>query len=456
MPTDNWEHAITQMTGWRMPERKEIQEKNGDSNAPWVNISITNLGDVKASDLALHHEEKENGFRLQFFRAADLVIEMGLRMVVVTRWQVDIDYVQLDAVEDYLGNPLRALTSLVSRHTSVEDPPSSSGAPAPDEGVDLLNFVRLAESFDRAGRFFKEHTQTLEDWKKDLGDEQASWKGTAAGAFYHLIDDLHAKYENYTRQLVLPEGSHRYKPASKPDYEPLTVHANSLIAAERAAYEAFWELYQAHMKFLWGQSGEIPMYWPDGIINGQRVQARPKDVLNAYFRAMADYIGKVNAGGLGTNGKKIIIYPERYSENSHYGAFSDTSTWANIAGYARDAWTKNVEMNLDEPASRVVSGLQRMLNHELDPNWNTAFAFEDTSNTSLANEVNQEIQEKSSNDLNESFKSLNDNFNTGLSDLGGGMKDGFDNFNTGLSDLGGGMKDGFDNFNTGLSDLGGG
>nr|BFD87996.1 hypothetical protein StreXyl84_73970 [Streptomyces sp. Xyl84] len=457
MPTDNWEHTITQMTGWRMPERKDIQQRNGDSNAVWVNINVKKVADLKPSDpLLLHQEEREDGYHLEFFHLENFMFSKLVHGAAISKWQVDIQYVANDAVHDYLTNPLRALTNLVSRHTSIEDNPSVSGAPTADEGVDLLNFVRLAESFDKTGRFFKEHTDVLDGWKKDLGDEQAAWKGTAAGAFYHLLDGLHAKYENYTRQLMLPEGAHRYKAASDPNFEPATIQANSLIAAERAVYEAFWELYQAYYKFLWGQAGEVPVVWPDNSIIGYRLPADPKDVLKIHYRAMAQWINTVNAHTVATNGKKFAVDTANYSESSYFGAFMDTSTWANVAASARDAWTKNLEMNLDEPAQRVVTSLQHMLNHELDPNWNTAFAFEDTSNTSLTNDVNQEIQEKSGNDLNESFKKLNDNFNTGLSDLGGGIKDGFDNFNSGLSDLGGGIKDGFDNFNTGLSDLGGG
>ncbi|MFD8613060.1 AAWKG family protein [Streptomyces sp. NPDC059631] len=455
MPTDNWEHTITQMTGWRMPERKDIQEHVGDSNAAWVNVDVKKVADMHPDDpLVLHSEEKENGFHLEFFKVEKTPF-LKDEWVLVSKWQVDVQYLDNQPAEDFLTNSLHALTNLVSRHTSVEAS-SASGAPNADEGVDLLNFVKLAESFDRTGAFFKAHTDVLANWKNDLGDEQAAWKGTAAGAFYHLLDDLHAKYENYTRQIMLPEGSHRYKSVSKPDFEPKTLHANSLIASERFVFEAFWDLYQTFYKFLWGQSGEIPMTWPDGRISGYRVPATPKDVLNLHLRSMVQWINGVNAHTVGTYNGRFVVDAANYSESSVYGAFIDTSTWTYIASVARDAWTKNVEMNLDEPARRVVSTLQGILNHQLDPNWNTAFSFEDTSNTSLSSEVNEEIAEKKGDDFNKSFDKFTQGINKGFDDLSGGVKDGFGNFNSGLSKLSGGVNDGFNNFNTGLSELSGG
>ncbi|MFH8224699.1 AAWKG family protein [Streptomyces sp. NPDC018057] len=454
MPTDNWEHTITQMTGWRMPERKDIQDRNGDSNAAWVNIDLKQIGPVAPKDqLVLHHEAKDDGFHLEFFQNK-AGIAGGTTLTPIIKWQVDIHYVDNASVADFLSNPLHALTNLVSRHTSVEGV-SASGAPTADEGVDLFNFVRLAESFDRTGWFFKEHTDVLANWKKELGEEQAAWKGTAAGAFYHLLDDLHAKYESYTRQIMLPEGSPRFKSVSKPDFEPKTLHANSLIASEGAVYEAFWELYQAYYKFLWSQAGEVPRLWPDGHLAGARIPPKPRDVLHQYFSAMADWITVFNAQMVASNGKVFSIN-EKFSESTAFGALFDTSTWASVAADARDVWTKNVEMNLDEPARRVVTSLQGMLNRELDPNWNTAFSFEDASNTSLSNEVNQEVTAKKGDDFNESFDKFSQGINKGFDDLSGGVKDGFNNFNSGLSDLSGGVNDGFDSFNSGLSDLSGG
>lgn len=468
MPTDNWEHSITQMTGWRMPERKDILERNGASNSPWVDIEVKRIGNVKGvDDLVLHPVEYENGYHLEFFHLdGSTTVEPGsgvafpMTFSLVSKWQVDINFVDNQPAKDFLSNGGDALTSLVHNYTSVGKS-TSPAAPSENEGVDLTNFVTMAASFDRAGHFFKEHTDRLELWKKDLGDEKASWKGTAAGAFYHLLDDLHAKYENYTKQLILPDGAERIVSPSHPDYVPATLHANSVITAEKAVYEAYEELLLADANFRWLQAQEVPVLTPDGQSMPLQVSPDPWAVLRFHYRMMAQWINTVNAQSVAIRDKMILVDPN-FSEASTHGAFIDTSHWANVAIAARDAWTKNVEKNLDTPARTAVANLQGKLNHELDPGWNTAFAFQDTSNTSLVSEVNQEIQEKKGDEFSEGFNKLSggindgfNNFNTGLSKLSGGVNDGFNNFNTGLSELSGGGSDGFNNFNSDLTGGGG-
>lgn len=70
------------------------------------------------------------------------------------------------------------------------------------EAVDADSFERTAQAFDRAMKFFEDHAATLEQWETSLGEENAAWRGQAAGLFWQLIHQLHRNYDGYVDQLA--------------------------------------------------------------------------------------------------------------------------------------------------------------------------------------------------------------------------------------------------------------
>ncbi len=470
MAAQNWEDILHLLTNWSLVSRGDVTKVTGDSGIPWVNVDFKRGGWKFDSDddvFALIMPKNPNkGWHFEFF-----TIRGG-----AAKCRLEVTYLDDPTFHRFWGDSDGVLSSLVTQYSSEKGDVSVRGDGAPTvDGVKLKSFAELAWSFDAAGDFFKQQTAVLDDWKKQLGSEQASWKGTAAGAFWLLVDDLHKKYENYTSQLQPPGFSPQHRSPST-GYMAKTLHGDDLVGAEQALYKAYQDLYKIYSDFYWQQGDLITVNLPDGTTTEQHVAADPLDVMNEVFVELARWIIDNNSNKFGwstatlpTDNKEGVQWvgpdvetEEGYSEDTAWGGLTDTATWHRAAQEAVDRWTKNVEKNLDAKARPVLETLQKEWSRVLDPAWNPAFSFSDTG-SSLSSAVQEENTEKNNSSLEDNLKKLGDGINNvggGIKGLSDGIGDSFKGLGDGLNDsfkgLGDGIGDGFKGMGDGLSNVGNG
>ncbi|EYT82002.1 hypothetical protein CF54_15970 [Streptomyces sp. Tu 6176] len=443
MGAQSWEDILHLTTGWSLVKRDDVTKVAGDSGIPWVNMAFKRGGTLFDSNddfFALIQPVNPNkGFHFEFFTfgGGD-----------ARKWRLDITYLDNPAFHGYWEKASRVLSDLVYGHSSIKNEVSGSTDGAEADGVRLSDFAKLAKSFDDAGRFFDERIQNLQDWKDELGNEQAGWKGNAAGAFWLLLDDLHKKYENYLSQLR-PPGFTSTHTSPSTNTTSSTLHGDNLIGAEEALYKAYQELYRIYGDFYWQRGEQITTTLPDGSTTQQNIPADPLDVLNQVFVEMGRWIIDNNARQWamgpysvddGEQSGDNFYFTKNFKQESQFGALSDTASWHNLVNEAVSRWVKNVEINLDKKAQPVLETLQKDWSRVLNPSWNSAFSFTDAPST-LTSDVQDENNEKNGNDLGNGLKGLGD----GITKLGDGITNGFKGLGDGIGDGFKGLGDGMGN-----------
>ncbi|MGW0925168.1 AAWKG family protein, partial [Streptomyces sp. NPDC002755] len=392
MPADNWEHIINLVTGWTLPDRADIIDKSkGDGGIPWLNVSIKGVDNDRVAINSLHGDG--NGATIQFWSGSGKGVK---------KHEANITFVGMEKGKQYWEASALVLRNLVyGNFSSANLNTSIPGAPSPEKGIDLHTFSQLAKSFDAAGNFFARHTEVIKQWAEALGSEQASWKGTAASAFWHMLDQLHTKYENYLSQLR-PPGFTPANVSSSTGYVSTTLHGESLIGAEVALYKLVSDLYYYQQNFFWRRAAPIGITRPDSTTASFRAAADPRDILLELVRDITEWVGihqapfvyfeytSMPTGDGGYAAYDTVTTLPGFQESTHWGALKDTSTWGGIANEAVSRWRDNVSKNLDELAIPSVAVLQKEWSRVLDPNWNTKFTFGDTTSGGLSAIVERE------------------------------------------------------------------
>ncbi|MBV2354908.1 AAWKG family protein [Streptomyces sp. J2-1] len=473
---DNWENIIGLMTGFTLPDRGSIADTKGTSGIPWLDVDIKRLGLGSGGDLRLHSELTDSGGTIQFFTGHGDSLD---------KYQATVTFKDTDG-HRYVVRSQNALHELLDGHRSTVNGSTDGGDPTSDNVVDLTSFTTLAQSFDKAGAYFKGHTETLKQWAESLGDENASWKGTAAGVFWHLITDLHDKYDTFTTALT-PPGFAPEHTAKSTGYVATTKFGDSVIGAEVSLYDALDHLRTQLGKFTGGTAGAVTVNLARGGTDNVPIDPEPKVVLAKLLAEVADWANTVQApnvtgrgthtgGYMGNSGPTVWNYTTGgdYTDTIAWGSPKDTSTWAGLANEAVRRWRTNIENNLDAPARTEVTGLQQSWSRVLDPNWDSSFTFGSGASPSLADEYRQEKEElaeeearkaaeegkKAQDDLTDELTGLGDGINSlgdGVNGLGDGLNgfgDGLDRFsdgiNAGLDEFGAGVGDGFSGIGDGL------
>ncbi|MFE6894444.1 AAWKG family protein, partial [Streptomyces sp. NPDC057694] len=452
MAVDNWEHTISLLTGWDMPGRDNITGSKGEGGIPWLNV------DIKKIDRNIHPQNEllDMGASFQFYT------RKGKDDVAM--YQATVHYPDLSAGKAFWERGDAALVSLVNNFQSAGASSPYGGDPTVTTGVDLHSFAKTAASFDAAGDFFAKHTETLKQWLESLGKEDAAWKGTAAGVFYDLLDDLHNKYEHFTGELRPPGFSPANQSLAMPGYRSTTLHGDQLIGAELALHNAYSRLYDYHNKFFWRNAQPINVNRADGSTLAHNLPADPRDILNEMMADIAEFITRHNWPNILVNTREV--------RNGHYGTaevtkwvagpdltsspiwgdLKDTSTWSAVSNDAIGRWTNNVKTNLDAPARPVVDELREHWSRVLDPSWNTRFAFQDLPGADLAQKYAQDKAQADADKQNDEFGKTIDSLGKGI----GGVNKNLDSFGKGLGDFGSGLNKNLDSFGKGIGDVGAG
>ncbi|MEU7288283.1 AAWKG family protein [Streptomyces flaveolus] len=453
MAIDNWEHILALLTGWTLPDRSAVTSAKGDGGIPWMNVTIKKRGLGDPTNVL-----RDDGATFQFYTGSGKNISM---------YQADVSYApDISLGKVFWTRTGNALEHMLYDFSSVNVSNPYGGAPtSATNGVDLHDFSRIAAAFDVAGDFFQLRTEMLKQWLESLGQEQAAWKGTAAGVFYDLIDDLRAKYEHFTSELRPPGFASTNHSVANPGYQPTTLHADDLIGAERNLYKAYEKLYETYRNFYWRNGEALSYAQADGSTGSGKLAADPRDILNEIMADIAQWITvhnwsnvryglhqemTGNPGGPAYRSYEDWTAVDGFSSAVTWGNLQDTSTWSAVANEAVNRWTRNVQVNLDTPAVPVVNELQRDWSRVLDPGWNPRFAFSDMSSTSLEQKYQTDQQEAQQ----ERLQQQADESQRKLADQNKSMSDGLDSLNKNMGDFGRNIGDFGDGLNGDLTSSG--
>ncbi|MFJ9031027.1 AAWKG family protein [Streptomyces sp. NPDC102274] len=491
---DYWSQAVNLFTGYPMPERAHLFEKiSSDEGIPLFRMDIRKeklraITEEEFSTISGWGKSSGEDYDLAFYGsdAGPLLIKVRIVFIGVpsdgkgrarlhdegeissgSPFKGPSSGIEWDssAMAQYISGPKVALDKFVNYHTTRGV--AWSGATIPDsDAVDLKSFERTARAFDRAAMFFVDHGKTVAAWEKQLGSEQAAWKGKAAGVFWHLIHQVNKNYESYVEQL----GGAKYRSShtTVDGYTPGSRYGDSLALAQRQLYNRGVNLLNAWDR--WADSGlHDPHRW---------------------LLMVLDDLGRWL---LGNNVLQVAENGATYAgfQQLHpiYGDLSKLENWKKVGDEAVRFWNQHVDNWLTPVAAQAISTLK---SNWIDDgaNFDETLTTKDTSTLSAAynNEQNEIDRDKANedqqnlndilnkngrnaNDLNENLKdglgNLGKNLNQGLGGIGdglnnnlnnlgknlGGVGDGLNNLGKNLNQSLGGIGDGLDN---GLTDLTGG
>ncbi|MFJ8613713.1 AAWKG family protein [Streptomyces sp. NPDC093675] len=480
---DYWAKAISYLTGYQMPSRKDLfkylQSKEG---IPLFRMDIQNepMGPVKPEDYsAITGWDAHSGedYDIVFYsqqhgamtKHRARIVMIGLEYDEQGRGHIqgygtafgggrfngaageEWDSSQLG---QYVGGPKNALQALLSdKHTTLGF--SFSGLSVDDtDAVDLNSFEKTANAFDRATKFFNDQADVLAQWEKSLGSEDSSWRGKAAGVFWHLLHQLHQGYDGYVDQL----GGDKFtaKNTLISGRTPTSLLGDAVAGAQRSLLNQGQVLQSAWDNWA-GQDLQTP--W--------RFLLRELDYLS--YLILQDNVTKVmeRETDQGTE-----YYPaEGFTTANAYGDFSvaNGDAWKRVGQNAVDKWTQTVDEMLGTPAKQVIADLYRqwsdltsVLTQKITTKGTKALSDSyQEDQAELDKENAQKDQDKLNDELDKEGKGLDDlgdefskgfkGLNDGLSDSLGGLGKGID---SGLGDLGDGFGDAFTKLNGNLGDLG--
>jgi len=327
------------------------------------------------------------------------------------------------------------------------------------EAVDANSFERTAQSFDRTMKFFKDHATTLTQWETSLGEENAAWRGQAAGLFWQLVHQLRTNYDDYVDQL----GGATFTASQtfKGGHTPQSKLSNALAAAQKALLTEGQNLNNA-----WDT------WASDGRHDPHRILMELLDELTVWVLQNNIRHTTVHSySGEGAAGYYYSTDDDFKQNHPVYGNLKDyPGAWKKIADAAVTAWNKRVQDVLVAAASLAITNLKTTWSELED-----AFEELETKNTSTLTDQydkdqrdiltdqanqNQENLNNSLNNLGDNLNNLGDGLGDGLNDLGDNLGNSLnglgDNLGDSLNGLGDGLGDSLNGLGDGLTNLGDG
>ncbi|MFI0513846.1 AAWKG family protein [Streptomyces sp. WSLK1-5] len=207
---------------------------------------------------------------------------------------------------------------------------------ANENAVDLDSFDENAKAFDRVAQFFNQRHSDLQDWEFDLGDEEAAWKGQAAGVFYDLIHGLKRTYKSYSDQFAV-SGTANSK------------LGDDLRAYRVGVYNAALSLYNEWNK--WTVSSANPLIWLTDILEEVAKEVWYNNIVKVRYKP-----GLYSR--FSTNGHHKVEFGGFYGGDRKYGPLEEMETWKKIGEEAISRWQQRVKDVL------VVAGKQALMDLE--------------------------------------------------------------------------------------------
>ncbi|MGW1108806.1 AAWKG family protein, partial [Streptomyces sp. NPDC002540] len=346
MTDDYWALAVKQFTGYPVPSRDKLFDAK---ETPLFHVDLEPMGmqSVNLNQLGLQGTG-DCDYNLVFYTTPSGDGQHdGVKMV---RAKIHFDGVPRDGkgaalvldpgswtsvtdpIAQYVAGSRAALNALHAEHTTGRFPKTNGLSVAGPDVVDLKSFERTAQAFDRAKKFFEDRADTLQQWEKSLGEEQASWKGQAAEVFRALIIQLRKNYESYVEQL----GGRNYDSGATTvdGYTSSSKFGDAVAASQEALYHNVGHLRGTGER--WADRGRhLPHRW----------LLYELDNLNQWL--FNNNITQVLKHGKYTKGRGAS-YDVRYSttgdfRQTHpdYGDLSKPEAWKKVGEAAVKRWTEH-------------------------------------------------------------------------------------------------------------------
>ncbi|GHE24041.1 AAWKG family protein [Streptomyces capillispiralis] len=211
--------------------------------------------------------------------------------------------------------------------------------------VDLRSFDMNAEAFDRVAQFFQQRARDLKDWEFDLGKQDASWKGQAAGVFRDLVHALARNYDAYSEQF----------PASG---SAGSVHGNDLRAFRRevqGAAQRLWSSWNTWQLYMGN-----PLRWLHDVLLEVTDEVWYHNITKVRFKHFH------NPRGVG-GGYHYVKSPGFYGGARAFGPLEQKETWKKIGEEAIRRWQKSVKDVLATAGRQALIDIENAFNDERFP-----------------------------------------------------------------------------------------
>ncbi|MDT0545057.1 AAWKG family protein [Streptomyces lonegramiae] len=224
------------------------------------------------------------------------------------------------------------------------------------DAVDLDSLNRSAEALDRAARFFKNRYDDLRDWEFDLGKEEASWKGMAAGVFRDMVHGMARNYKSYNEQIPLQGNGSKY--------------GNELRKYRQDIHNASYSLYNKWN--TWQLLTGNPLRWLHDILLDVSEWIWKNNITKV--RYYEDY------GYESYDSYHAVKLDGFHGDHPTYGQLEDKETWKKIGEEAIKKWQQSVVDVLGEAGKAAILAIQNSVNDQDLPK------KIDTETTSLSQE----------------------------------------------------------------------
>nr|WSX54017.1 AAWKG family protein [Streptomyces sp. NBC_00974] len=404
--TDYWAKVVKQFTGYPVPSRETLFKKSNEETPqtplfglelhPTTKIQAVNLNEIgwtgsKSDEYALTFYTTNRGdgahtgvamVRAKIHLAA-APRDASVGGVLDTRMRSTET-----ALAQYVWGSKAALDRLYSQHTT-EGFDRNGLIVASSDVVDLKSFDRMARAFDRTKRFFEVQADTLKQWEKSFGAEQASWKGQAAQVFRDLVAEVHKNYESYLTQL----GGRNYAPVHVPIHgDPASSRlGDAVIGAQQDVIRNIRYLRGAWDR--WAADGKhIPHQWFLEELEKLQQWLFQNNITQVLSSRELD-----DDGGQFTQYSTTAAFQQNYPG---YGDLSNPATWTKIGDAAIQRWSTHAEAAIAQHAKSALSNLN---NHWLD----AATAFDEPLQTKSTSSPSQSWQQSQAQALGVTAQGLN-------------------------------------------------
>ncbi|MFJ3667471.1 AAWKG family protein [Streptomyces sp. NPDC090106] len=376
---DDWRRAVRLLTGYPLPERgTALDALKGESGVPLYEPVLDRI-DMDAVDVPELDAVKGYGtddgahYELVFYTtpdgdgAHDKVQKRRLSMTLVGStpggdgppglWSPD-HQPNVGAAENgasaiqYVFGAKAGLDALLDGHTT-RGLSFAGKYVANTDAVSLDTFTRTAQSIDRTWKFFVDKAAVLSLWEAFFGEEQAAWRGQAAGVFYQLVKVLRANYDDYADQLGGAE--YAAKNTTIDSYTPRSTLADALAGAQLDLVRN-----AENLRYVW-------RFWEaSGLHDPRRQLVRLKDELWQWL--LTHNISQVAVTTQQRNDVvdmdeypvKTIFYSTSVSFRQVHPVYGDLGTdeaWKRLGETAVKKWQEDAERILGPAARTVLSTL---------------------------------------------------------------------------------------------------
>ncbi|MCX4966942.1 AAWKG family protein [Streptomyces sp. NBC_00654] len=246
------------------------------------------------------------------------------------------------------------------------------------DAVDLESLTLNAQAFDRVAQFFAARSRELKDWEFDLGKQEASWKGQAAGVFKDLIHGLVRTYESYSEQFPVSGTVH-------------STYGNDLRGFRTDVQNAAQKL---HGKWdTWQLLTGNPLRWLHDVLLDVTDHVWHHNITKVRYKPT--YSGR----GYTTGGYHYVKYEGFSGAVSPYGKLEEKDTWKKIGEEAIRRWQRCVQDVLSAAGKQALIDVENSFNDQ---------KFPEKVNTVSINLANELAKDQAARDRAEAAKAKAD------------------------------------------------